>query len=154
MLKTEAPYSSNKAQLTIRDFENNKYYEVNNLNPLPVKDAIESSVATGGTNTTIVDDTKDYETNLFIGKLVKINIGDVDYLRTIVSNSGNTLVIAPLPEGVMAANGCEYSIKEGVRNVIFGLSTDTKPTTGIPKGKVFYAMDTKTYSMWTGTAWI
>ena len=36
----------------------------------------------------------------------------------------------------------------------YGKSSDTKPTTGLNKGDVFFEIDTKTVYMWDGTNWV
>ena len=36
----------------------------------------------------------------------------------------------------------------------YGKSSDTKPTTGLNKGDVFFEIDTKTAYMWDGTGWV
>jgi hypothetical protein len=37
---------------------------------------------------------------------------------------------------------------------LFGLSTDTKPTTNVPVGSIFWETDTKKKYLFSGTEWI
>jgi len=36
---------------------------------------------------------------------------------------------------------------------MYGLSTDTKPTSNVPVGSTFYETDTKTNYVYSGSAW-
>jgi len=54
---------------------------------------------------------------------------------------------------VSASVGCEYQIKKPTSNIIYGLSTLTKPTTNLPVSKIYYEMDTGLSFMWDGSAW-
>lgn len=67
-------------------------------------------VATGGTVTTLIDTTKDFDNNVFANKTVRIIIGGVDYYRKITSTSGNTLTFATLGGTIKPVAGTPYVI--------------------------------------------
>lgn len=43
-------------------------------------------------------------------------------------------------------------VVEPIKDFI-GLSTDVKPTQGVPTGSTFYETDTKAYYLWDGSSW-
>ena len=45
-----------------------------------------------------------------------------------------------------------YVLVTGIKHYI-GASTDTKPSTSVPAGSLFYEYDTKTMYKYTGSAW-
>jgi len=53
--------------------------------------------ATGGTKTTLVDARKNFEADLFNGTIIKMNIGGIDYFRTITDTANSTLTFGALP---------------------------------------------------------
>ena len=53
--------------------------------------------ATGGTKTTLVDARKNFEAGLFNGTIIKMNIGGIDYFRTITDTANSTLTFGALP---------------------------------------------------------
>lgn len=76
--------------------------------------AIDEGVATGGTNTTLIDATKGWQVNIWEDAIVEVEIGGIQYTREIDSNTATTLNFATnplLPPGVVVAAGCVYSIK-------------------------------------------
>lgn len=74
--------------------------------------AIDQGIATGGTNTTLVDTTKDWGVNMWADAIVEVLIGGISYHRAIVSNTATTLTINALAALVTVAAGCPYSIKQ------------------------------------------
>lgn len=52
--------------------------------------------ATAGTEGTITDATKDFEPDMLAGLPVAITTGGIDYLRTIIGNTADTLTFIPL----------------------------------------------------------
>ena len=66
-------------------------------NPGTVDSNFDGGVATGGSNTTIIDTLKNFEVNMFAGNTVKVRVGDIDYYRAVISNSIDTLTISELP---------------------------------------------------------
>lgn len=64
--------------------------------------------ASGGSATTVVDDTKNYPADLYKGKVIKVTVDDVDYYRLITACSGDTLTFATITETV--AKGCPYEV--------------------------------------------
>ncbi len=81
--------------------------------PLPVTGgaAWESGIATGGSNTTLVDTTRDWETNILENDYLEITISSVIYTRRILSNTATTLTFSALPVGVVVAADDTYEIK-------------------------------------------
>lgn len=57
----------------------------------------DGGIATDGSKTTIIDTGKDWEANMFAGHTVKVFIGAKEYLRTVSSNTADTLTMATLP---------------------------------------------------------
>lgn len=90
--------------------------DVSLSNPLPVsmEAAIDKGVATGGSNTTLEDNTKDWQTNIWEDAIVEVTIGAIQYLRSAISNTSNTITINALPGGVVVAAGCPYSLRRMV----------------------------------------
>lgn len=222
--------------------------------------ALDFGIATGGSKLYLDDTSKDFEPDMFLGAVAKIQIGNISYLRSVVGNTSTRIGIAPLigspatailgsseagevtitcltdgdvdyqvevvvssgqnmelsasfvdpmltvylgTDGTGAADnakntataiavkidelsafsaemtgaggviavtedpvnfsggidpvvvtaGCEYQIKPANSNIIWGLSSDTKPTVGVPKGRVFYEIDTGIASIWNGSSW-
>lgn len=85
-------------------------------NPLPVTSeaAIENGTATGGTNATLEDTTKDWEVNMWADAILQVEIGGVEYHRTITSNTDDTLTFNALPLGITVGAGDKYSIRRVV----------------------------------------
>ena len=67
-------------------------------------------VASGGSDTTIVDDTKDFTSSAFANKLVKVQIGGIDYYRLISTTTGSTITIEQIASGVEVAADTPYEI--------------------------------------------
>lgn len=80
--------------------------------------AIDKGTATGGSNTTLVDNTKSWETNIWADAILQVKIGGIEYHRTILSNTADTITINALPGGVAVSAGCEYSIRRVVSPLI------------------------------------
>lgn len=83
--------------------------------PLPVTTAevaVDSGVATGGTNTTLQDTTKSWEVNMWAGCVVEVDIGGIEYHRTIATNTADTLTFAALPGVIVVAAGDTYEIRK------------------------------------------
>jgi len=94
--------------------------DISAANPLPVTSgaALEQGVATGGTNTTLVDNTKGWQVNIWEDAIVSVDIvvAGIEYHREIDSNTADTLDFAthPLPLGVVVAAGDPYTIRRVV----------------------------------------
>lgn len=73
--------------------------------------AIESGVATGGTNNTLVDTTKDWEVNMWADAILEVVIAGIEYHRTVLSNTNDTLTFNALPALVVVAAGDHYEIR-------------------------------------------
>ena len=72
-------------------------------NPAIVDSNFDGGTATGGSKTTIIDTSKNFETNMFAGHITKVTISGVDYYRTVASNTATTLTIATLPGAAASA---------------------------------------------------
>lgn len=66
--------------------------------------------ATGGSQTTLEDTSKNWRTNVWAGALIKITIDSIDYLRLVASNTADTLTFDALPAGIAAASGNKYAV--------------------------------------------
>lgn len=87
-----------------------EYRRVSASYPLPVTSEIvlDSGVATGGTITTLEDTTKDWEVNMWADAILEVEIAGVEYHRTIISNTDDTLTFNTLPAGITVAAGNPY----------------------------------------------
>lgn len=74
--------------------------------------ALVSGTATGGSNNTLQDNTKDWEVNHYEDALLRVTIGGITYERYIISNTADTLTINPLPGVIVVSAGDEYEIVE------------------------------------------
>ena len=55
-----------------------------------------------GTTSQFADGTKNFETGAFVGKMAKLTIDEIDYYRTILTNTGGTVIINPIVDAVKA----------------------------------------------------
>lgn len=94
--------------------------DISAANPLPVTSgaALEQGVATGGTNTTLIDNTKGWQVNIWENAIVSVDIvvAGIEYHRELDSNAADTLDFTthPLPGGVVVAAGDPYTIRRVV----------------------------------------
>ena len=82
--------------------------------PLPVtmtEMAVDSGVATAGTNITLEDTTKDWEVNMWAGCVLEVEIGGIEYHRTITANTATVLTFNALPGATVVAAGDPYEIR-------------------------------------------
>jgi hypothetical protein len=79
---------------------------IDESNPLPVAQALRGK-ATGGTTTTVVDAKRDFLTDVFKDKLIRITIGGVEYWRMITASAGNTLTFA----AIVSDTGASATVK-------------------------------------------
>ncbi|GAI16402.1 unnamed protein product [marine sediment metagenome] len=85
--------------------------------PLPVtmqEIGLDSGVATGGSDTTLVDTAKDWEVDMWADAILEVDIDGVEYHRTITVNADDTLTFNALPAGVVVSAGDTYSIRRVV----------------------------------------
>jgi len=105
--------------------------DISPANPLPVTSAaisIESGTATGGTNVTLIDTTKDWEVNMWADAYIEVTIGGVEYHRMITANTNDTLTFNALPGAVVVVAGDEYNITK-----------ETNPLSPLAKAEIFNA---------------
>lgn len=75
--------------------------------------ALDSGVATGGSNITCEDTAKDWEVNMWEDCVVEVTIAGIEYHRTITANTNDTLTFNILPGAVVVAVGDVYEIRRG-----------------------------------------
>jgi len=73
--------------------------------------SVDTGIATGGSQTTVVDTAKSWETNCWKNALIEVIVDDVHYLRFAASNTDTTITIAALPAGKAVAAGDSYQCK-------------------------------------------
>jgi len=73
--------------------------------------ALDSGVATGGTNTTLEDTTKDWEVDMWVDAIIEVVIGGIEYHRTVTGNTNDTKTFNALPVGVAVVAGCSYATR-------------------------------------------
>ena len=59
-------------------------------------DTLLKGTATGGTDTTLVDDTKNFEVDVFNDNMIKIVVDGVEYYRTITDTTSDTITFATI----------------------------------------------------------
>jgi len=64
---------------------------------------VAGTVSVGGSPYLIADNTKNFEASLFTGKLIKVTIDDIEYIRKVVSCEGRSIQITPILEAVAAS---------------------------------------------------
>lgn len=72
---------------------------------------LDLGIATAGTNTTLTDNTKNWEVNMWAGAYIEVIIAGTEYHRAIISSTADTLTFNPLPALVVVAAGDLYCIK-------------------------------------------
>lgn len=82
--------------------------------------SVDSGIATGGTNTTLVDANKNWELGMWENSLVEVQIAGTHYLRFTAApfNTATVVTINALPVGVLVAAGCPYSIKRALNPLL------------------------------------
>lgn len=85
----------------------------NLLNELRGMIGLAGGVASGGSNTTLEDASKNWETNHWVGADIQIIKDGTEYIRAITANTDTTITFAALPGGVVAAADDMYSIRRG-----------------------------------------
>ncbi len=79
-----------------------------------VEASIDTGIATGGSNTTIVDTGKSWAVNMWAGATFEVVIGGIQYLGIIASNTANTVTIPALAGGAVVVAGSTYSLRRPV----------------------------------------
>ena len=104
--------------------------DISAANPLPVTSgaALEQGVATGGGLTTLEDNTKGWQVDIWAHSIVAVEIGGVEYHREIDSNTADTLDFTTHPLPVPVVAGCPYTIR-GVEPAGYEEASDTGATT-------------------------
>jgi len=104
--------------------------DISAANPLPVTSgaALEQGVATGGGLTTLEDNTKGWQVDIWAHSIVAVEIGGIEYHREIDSNTADTLDFTTHPLPVPVVAGCPYTIR-GVEPAGYVEDSDTGTTT-------------------------
>lgn len=68
------------------------------------------------------------------------------------NEAGAAIDLATLINTVVTAINNIYN--KDTTKTLYGLSTDTKPTSGNIKGNTFFEIDTSNVFMWNGSAWV
>lgn len=77
--------------------------------------ATDTGTASGGSQTTIEDTSKNWEANMWRNAIAEVIIGGVHYLRLVSGNTVDTITIAALPPGVSVSAGDSYTLKQATR---------------------------------------
>jgi len=95
-------------------------------------------IASRGSSTTLIDDTRHWQDNILRGALLRIEKKQQVYERIILSNTYNTITFSPLPTGVEVERGDRWSIsivvrgtpleKVNLQNTAVSADTDILPT--------------------------
>lgn len=98
--------------------ESGVVHNVSPLHPVPVtgETAMDKGVAIGGSNTTLEDNTKGWQGDIWENAIVTVEIGGIEYHRELDSNTANILDFTThaLPGAVAVAAGCPYTIRRVV----------------------------------------
>jgi len=70
--------------------------------------------ATGGSNTTLEDTTKNWETNMWVGATIHIFKNGVEYLRSVTANTNTVITFTPLPTGIDVAAGDGWAVRRPI----------------------------------------
>jgi len=89
-----------------------------------------SGYATGGSNNTVIDTSKDWPINFWAGATVEVLAQNfmgnwMKYVRTCISNTATRLTIQPLPSvplTVVVISGNRYNIKQAYNSIRWGRS--------------------------------
>ena len=103
-------------------------------------------VVTTATYTTLFDNTKNWEVDMWEGAILEMSIGGITYTRTITGNYANVLVFPTVYPGIPVA-GTQYSIKfesagegskytwnHGHKTVAVPGTAEVFPTVSVPSG--------------------
>lgn len=91
---------------------NDNSAKINNDGSLNVESCLFSGTATGGSNTTLIDSSKNFQDDILINKYVEIFMGNISYIRKITDNSGSTITIDELPGTAASAVIGDHSAGE------------------------------------------
>lgn len=75
-----------------------------------ISKAVHRGTATGGSNTTLVDANRVFLADMLNGKMIKMEIGGVEYWTTITDTAGSTITFAALADSAAPAAGTPYAI--------------------------------------------
>jgi len=74
----------------------------------------DAGTATGGSDTTVIDTVKNWDTNMWAGATVHVIHASVEYIRVCSANTADTLTIGALPVGISATAGDAYAIRRAL----------------------------------------
>jgi hypothetical protein len=67
-------------------------------------------IATGGSNTTIIDTKRVFLADMLNGKMIKMEIGSKEYFTTITDTADSTITFAGLADSAAPTAGTPYQI--------------------------------------------
>jgi hypothetical protein len=74
----------------------------------------DSGTATDGSNTTLTDDSKNWETDMWLNATIHIFKDGVEYLRSVSANTATTITFAALPAGISVAAGDSWAVRRPI----------------------------------------
>ena len=77
-----------------------------------------AGTATGGSGTTLVDNTKAFDADVLKDKVLTFHIGTKRYVKKITANTADTITFASLGGSVAVVAGVEYNVVDVAQNVI------------------------------------
>lgn len=77
--------------------------------------ADDQGIANKGSETTIEDLSKNWETDIWAGATILVFIEDTLYVRRVTSNTNTKLTFNTMPEGVKARRGDKWALKQGLK---------------------------------------
>jgi len=77
----------------------------------------DTGTATGGSNTTLVDTAKSWETDIWANATISIEISGISYIAKVISNTSDTITFSSLAGGATVVSGNLYQIKTPISNV-------------------------------------
>ena len=96
----------------------------------------------------VIDDQTVNEINNLIAK----QQATIDELKTQTNNQ--ELLLSEMESHKIILNSFTTQINEKFQDVLYGLSTDVKPTIDVVTGTIFYEIDTDKTFIFNGTVWV
>jgi len=75
-----------------------------------ISKAAHRGTATGGSNTTLVDTNRVFLADMLNNKMIKMEIGGVEYWTTITDTANSTITFAALADSAAPTAGTKYQI--------------------------------------------
>ena len=91
--------------------------ELNELMGTTLEMSTDTGTATGGSKTTLEDETKHWDEDIYKKAKLEIKIGEIKYQKNITGNTSNTLTFSSLPGDLEVADGMEYQLNLPISSV-------------------------------------